>query len=1010
MKNYILGTLFIFIPLMVYGQRSTQRMYTIDDGFFSSTFNGAWMTYDSLFYVWDGSRTNSIAVFDGYQVKTIENTSISPYVLVGMANGTEYSFVLNSSQGFFLYKDEVFSLILDLSAWPKDLLGVWYANKNLYRAQIDKTVERFDLQVNNWVLDHYIDEHFHETLDSLFLNGEKVRYRELLSNNHVLLGDSIYTKNESTDQFYAVDTILKLPINHDVLKSDSLDHSSVDQWRQLFQHKKYSLRSKYLENDSYRTQVMKEGDGRYYLVEYDENGDYENLGAIKGANSPAFKLNAQAYYISSHEGLQKINPKIKYFSSNEPEMVGGLYSIIESNDTSIYLGGYGTGYSVYKTNSLKKIKGKYSGAFVLPGGGSLSNGRSLVFQDNYMIGLYLIESGLIKKLDISTANRGIQVGYIVKELADGSIALGNPNSEVTIIENLENLDSIGYLTKADGLKVKNVLCIEEDNQGRLWFGHPSTGIDLYDRVESQAYNYEIISGDANSFGAISMVVDDKDRLWMGSRSGLKVLENVSTFDPKTQNLFSETKSITLPNGDFSLPKFVTEVDGYIVAGTETAVSFIDKKSYTNSPDNPIIYQLIYGEDIEGNGSQQNSVLFDSQRRLWIGSNEGASMMLWDDYEWDQTINKIEVKSIESGIQSIQLNKEGQFKLPVDNRNFTIKFGLRRNVNLLKNVFFDYFLINEDQDTLQQVLFDQDGILDMKYINPGNYEMHIVARKHGQVMDTKKVYVDVPLSISESPLFWGGLFSLILSSLGVFLWWRSRQQKLILEKELELSKMKTAQKNLSVQAIISSFNPHFINNSLHWVQSKYRKDQEMATVVGRLSENTRYIFNKTKQGVATHNIRQELEVVANYVQIQKVRFKDTFEYIAPSPNTIERLGHHSIFLMMLQIHVENAIEHGLRNRKKSSYVSLDISEEDDMVLIKIEDDGIGRKGAKKIGSKGTESGVRMLKELISIFNNVNSRPIKMEYMDDIFEEEGLGYGTLLTISIPKDYNFLISDKI
>jgi len=1006
MKNYTLITLFILIPLMTYGQRSTQRMYTMDDGFFSSTFNGAWMTYDSLFYVWDGSRTNSIAVFDGYQVKTIENTPISPYVLYGMNNSTDHSFILNYSQGYFLYKDEVFSYILDLSEWSKELLGVWYDDQHLYRAQMDKTVYRYDPQLKDWVLDHYIDDYFHEQLDSLFLNGENAKYKELLSDNNFLLAESIYTKNESTGQFYRLDSILTSPINFDVLKSDSLDISSVDRWRQLFKHKKYSLRKRYLKNDSYRTQVMKEGDGRYYLVEYDDNGGYENLGAIKGANSPAFKLNAQAYYISSHEGMQKINPKIRYFSSDAPEMVGGLYSIIESNDSSIYLGGYGTGYSVYKANSMNKIKGKYSGAFVLPGGGSLSNGRGLVFQDNYMKGLFLIASGEIKKLDITSADGGIQVGYIMKELADGSIALGNPNSEVTIIKNLDNLDSIWYLTKADGLKVKNVLCIEEDNQGRLWLGHPKTGVDLYDRVDSQVYNYEIISEDANSFGAISMVIDDKDRLWMGSKLGIKVLENVSDFNPNTQDLYTESKSITLPNGDFSLPKFITEVDGYIVAGTEKAVSFIDKKSFTENSASPIIYQLIYGEDIEGNGSQQNCVLFDSQRRLWIGSNEGASMILWDEYEWDHTTNKIEIKSIEAGTQPIELNKEGRFELPMDNRNFKIKFGLRRNVSLLKNVFFDYFLINEDQDTLQQVRFDQDGILDMAYVQPGNYEMHIEARKHGQLMDAQKVHVDVPLSLSESPLFWSGLFSLFLVSLGVFLWWRSRQHKLLLEKELELSKMQTAQKNLSVQAIISSFNPHFINNSLHWVQSKYRKDQEMATVVGRLSENTRYIFNKTKQGVATHNLRQELEVVDNYVQIQKVRFKDTFEYRAPDNDTIDRLGHYSIFLMMLQIHVENAIEHGLRNRKKSTYVSLEISEVENELVIKIEDDGIGRKGAKKMGSKGTESGVMMLKELISIFNNANTTQIKMEYKDDIFEEEGLAYGTMLTVSIPQDYNFEI----
>jgi len=989
------------LPLLLNAQRATQRMFTMDDGLYQSTVNGMWMTYDSLFYVWDGSHDNAMTSFDGYHFELVDSCGMHPYQLNRAKNLEHYSYFWD--QGVWIYKDEKFNLILSQVNSNDSCIGRWTDDEYIYIAKRDMKVYRYELSKSEWIFDHGIEDFLHakwETNESF----NTLMYTESQCGTRAL----IFRRDEVTEVELLSRTEVKIVdfINrYGFLNTSSTDLKTIEkkQWKDEY-HRNIEFDYRFFSLDSTSINFpMQEGDGSFYLLELDSFG-VSNLGPIGGSNITPTKLNKQSYFISSHDGLQKVNPRIQYFSSSNPNMVGGLYSIIESNDKSIYLGGYGTGFSIYNGKSIEKIKGKFSSAFMMPGAINLLDGRAVFFQDNKMVGIYKLENGSIERLNVTKANNGKQTGYIVKELANGSIALGNPKSEVTIIKNLDNLESVTYLTKSDGLKVKNVLCIEEDKQGRLWLGHPSTGIDLYDRVDSRAYNYEIVSDNPNSFGALSMVIDTDDRLWMGSRQGLKVLEHVSHFDPTMQDLYTEAKLITLPNGDFTLPKFVTEVDDYIVAGTEKAVSFINKTSYATDPDNPIIYQLIYGEDIEGNGSQQNSVLFDSQRRLWIGSNEGASMMLWDEYEWDHTTSKIEIKSIEAGTQSIELDNDDTFELPVDNRNFEIKFGLRRNISLLKNVFFDYFLINEDRDTLQEVRFDQKGILDMAYVQPGSYELHIDARKHGQLMDTQKVYIDAPLSLSESPLFWGGLFSLLFGSLGGFLWWRSRQNKLLLEKQLELSKMQTAQQSLSVQAIVSSFNPHFINNSLHWVQSKYRKDQEMATVIGRLSENTRYIFDKTKQGVATHSLRNELEVVDNYVQIQMVRFKDTFEYRSPDQETVDQLGHFPIFLMMLQIHVENAIEHGLRNRKKSSYVSVSISADASNIWIDIEDDGIGRSGAKKVGSKGTESGVMMLRELISIFNSANPSQITMKYTDDIFQEDGVGYGTLMRISIPKEYNF------
>ena len=109
-------------------------------------------------------------------------------------------------------------------------------------------------------------------------------------------------------------------------------------------------------------------------------------------------------------------------------------------------------------------------------------------------------------------------------------------------------------------------------------------------------------------------------------------------------------------------------------------------------------------------------------------------------------------------------------------------------------------------------------------------------------------------------------------------------------------------------------------------------------------------------------------------------------------------------MQSQIHVENAIEHGLRNRPQSRKLEVNIWDKNDYLDIKVTDWGIGRPAAKKLASQGTQQGVTMLNNLHSIFNKGNSQKIKSWYEDTPFRDHtsGIEYGTIVHILIPKHY--------
>lgn len=85
------------------------------------------------------------------------------------------------------------------------------------------------------------------------------------------------------------------------------------------------------------------------------------------------------------------------------------------------------------------------------------------------------------------------------------------------------------------------------------------------------------------------------------------------------------------------------------------------------------------------------------------------------------------------------------------------------------------------------------------------------------------------------------------------------------------------------------------------------------------------------------MKEELHLVENYLLIQKVRVEDSLSFKLPNINGNVALASINIPLMEIQIHVKNAVEHGIRNRKNANYVKAQITEDDTYVHIETEDE-------------------------------------------------------------------------
>ncbi len=149
---------------------------------------------------------------------------------------------------------------------------------------------------------------------------------------------------------------------------------------------------------------------------------------------------------------------------------------------------------------------------------------------------------------------------------------------------------------------------------------------------------------------------------------------------------------------------------------------------------------------------------------------------------------------------------------------------------------------------------------------------------------------------------------------------------------QLERKESEFRNLQLQ-----INPHFLYNTLETISSIAAVKQAfiICDLCEKLGENFRYSLGKNYGEFVT--VMQELQHTQNYVYIQKTRFGNKFEvFYNVDPEVENKL----LLRFILQPIVENAIVHGLSNISGKGTLEISINKANEMLVIKIEDDGVG----------------------------------------------------------------------
>ena len=144
-----------------------------------------------------------------------------------------------------------------------------------------------------------------------------------------------------------------------------------------------------------------------------------------------------------------------------------------------------------------------------------------------------------------------------------------------------------------------------------------------------------------------------------------------------------------------------------------------------------------------------------------------------------------------------------------------------------------------------------------------------------------------------------------------------------QKLTQLNKEKT---DLEMQALRAQMNPHFIFNCLSSVNRfiLINRTEEASDYLTKFSRLIRMALHNSEKSYIT--LENELEALRLYLDLERLRFKNAFNYSISLINTIDVSA---VFIppMLLQPFIENAIWHGLMHKQDAGFLDIALSIEE-----------------------------------------------------------------------------------
>ena len=206
------------------------------------------------------------------------------------------------------------------------------------------------------------------------------------------------------------------------------------------------------------------------------------------------------------------------------------------------------------------------------------------------------------------------------------------------------------------------------------------------------------------------------------------------------------------------------------------------------------------------------------------------------------------------------------------------------------------------------------------------------------------------------------------------------------------------RNMEIRLLQAQINPHFLYNTLDniiWLAEANRKE-DLEAIVMALSQFFRTTLSGGRDIIT---LREEFSHVEAYLQIQAFRYRDILSYSIDLPEDLKEVP---VIKMTLQPLVENALYHGIKNKRGMGEIRVSASRSGEDALICVSDNGIGMKeeeletlrrladGTEKVSADNTGFGIANVAQRLRLnFGEQYGLTIESTY----------GEGTRITVHTP-----------
>lgn len=167
---------------------------------------------------------------------------------------------------------------------------------------------------------------------------------------------------------------------------------------------------------------------------------------------------------------------------------------------------------------------------------------------------------------------------------------------------------------------------------------------------------------------------------------------------------------------------------------------------------------------------------------------------------------------------------------------------------------------------------------------------------------------------------------------------------------------------------AQINPHFLYNTLDTIIWLAESDEQKQVVhmVESLSDFFRTSLNQGKDIIS---IKEEIQHVRSYLEIQQMRYQDILEYEIDVP---EEFYQNTIPKITVQPLVENALYHGIKNKRGKGKITVRGYREDSFFILEVRDNGIGMQTERLVQVRNALLYKQLAESKVYGLYNVNER--------------------------------------